>query len=163
MTTPRNPYERLVRRLGRQRWFAWFGRRVLTPVDRLLEDRGVSLTTAGTHFPLCYLTTIGRHTGQPRTVPLLYVAAGEGIAVVASNFGGEHHPAWSHNLDAEPHATVHIGDERRPMVARRATEEEEATLMPEFVDVWPAYEDYAERTDRHIRMFVLEPLGYDDA
>jgi deazaflavin-dependent oxidoreductase (nitroreductase family) len=62
--------------------------------------------------PLLVLTTIGAHSGQPRTAPMMYVADGERLVVIASNMGAEKHPAWFHNLVAHPQVTVEaLGDE----------------------------------------------------
>jgi hypothetical protein len=64
-----NPYAAAVRRLGRTRAFAWVFSRVLPPIDARFSRRRRSLTSLGTDFPLCYLTTTGRRTGEERTVP----------------------------------------------------------------------------------------------
>ena len=67
-----------------------------------LFHRRRSLTSLGTGFPLCYLTTTGRRTGEARTVPLLHVADSERVVLIASNWGRRRHPAWALNLDAQP-------------------------------------------------------------
>ena len=95
-----NPYAGSVRALGRTRAFAWLFSRVLPPIDARFARRRRSLTSLGTDFPLCYLTTTGRRTGEARTVPLLYVADGERVVLIASNWGQPNHPAWALNLDA---------------------------------------------------------------
>jgi deazaflavin-dependent oxidoreductase (nitroreductase family) len=48
------------------------------------------------------LTTTGARTGQQRTLPVIGLADGEALVVIASNFGRRHHPAWYHNLRAHP-------------------------------------------------------------
>ena len=64
-------------------------------------------------LPLCYLTTTGRRTGESRTVPLLHVADGDRIVLIASNWGGRRHPAWALNLDAAPEARVTVNGVER--------------------------------------------------
>ncbi len=153
-----NPYRALLERVGRTRAFAWFGRRVLTPLDLRFRGSRLAPSRLGSDLPLCYLTTIGRRSGQPRTVPLLYVPADDGgVVVVATNFGTAHHPAWSHNLEAAPNAVVEI--DRRPMEvrARRLYGEERERFLREFASMWPAYDTYRQRTDRDVRLYVLEP------
>jgi deazaflavin-dependent oxidoreductase (nitroreductase family) len=148
----------MARRLGTTRAFAWVAPRVLTRADLRLRRRKRTLSGLGTGLDVCYVTTTGRRSGEPRTVPLLYVPAdGDGIVLAATNWGRKAHPAWSGNLDATPAATVAIGGQERPMRARRATEEELARYWPRLVELWPAYDAYRSRAGRDIRVYVLEP------
>ena len=57
-------------------------------------------------IPQLTLTTVGRKSGKERTVQLGYTEDGDDVLVVASNYGGTKHPAWSHNLDANPDAKI---------------------------------------------------------
>ncbi len=152
-----NPYAGTVRTLGRTRAFAWVFSRVLPPIDARFSRRGRSLTSLGTDFPLCYLTTTGRRTGEARIVPLLHVADGERVVLIASNWGRQNHPAWALNLDANHEARVAVDGVERSYRARRATPEEESRYWRDAVAFWPGYDDYRGRARREIRMFVLEP------
>ena len=154
-----NPYAGAVRGLGRRRAVAWVLSRVLPPIDSLFSRRRRSLTSLGTGFPLCYLTTTGRRTGEARTVPLLHVADGDRIALIASNWGRRRHPAWALNLDACPEALVTIDGLERAYTARRATPEERSRYWTEAVHFWPGYDDYRSRAGREIRVFVLDPAA----
>ncbi len=146
--------ERLVERAGHTRWFAAVMKRLIPPVDLLLYRR---FGGRGAGPPTLLLTTVGRKSGRERTVPLSYVRHGDGIAVVASNWGQRHHPAWSENLLANPEAQVRIGREVLEYRARRANPEEKARIWPRFVEMWPAYDTYRTRSGRDIRVFILEP------
>ena len=154
-----NPYAGTVRRLGRTRAFAWIFARVLPPLDARFSRGRRSVTSLGRDFPLCYLTTTGRRTGEQRTVPLLHVADGERVVLIASNWGRRHHPAWALNLDANPAARVAVDGVERSYRARRASTEEEPRYWREAVAFWPGYDDYRHRAGREIRMFVLEPIA----
>ncbi len=154
-----NPYAGTVRALGRTRAFAWLFSRVLPPIDARFARRRRSLTSLGTDFPLCYLTTTGRRTGETRTVPLLYVADGERVVLIASNWGQPNHPAWALNLDANDEARVSIDGVQRSYRSRRATPDEDDRYWREAVAFWPGYDDYRERARREIWVFVLEPAG----
>jgi deazaflavin-dependent oxidoreductase (nitroreductase family) len=154
-----NPYAGFVRALGRTRGFAWVGSRVLHRLDAPFRDRRGSVTTLGTGFPLCYLTVAGRRSGQPRTVPLLHVADGEDVILIASNWGRRQHPAWAANLDAAGRATVTVAGASRDLVARRATPTEFERYWPAALRVWPGYDGYRRRASREVRMYVLEPPG----
>jgi len=153
-----NAYERLLVRIGGTRAFAWFGRRVLTRLDRLLHGSRLAPTRLGTHLPLCLVTTVGRRSGRPHTVPLLGIpTAGDGIVVAATNFGSTRAPAWARNLQACPRVVVEQGGERCEMVARTATAAEAAALWSRLEDVWPHYATYRSRAGRPITLYVLEP------
>ncbi len=107
--------------------------------------------------PLLLLTTIGRKSGQPRTSPLIYLADGDDLVIVASKGGMDHHPLWYTNLVANPDVEVEVGREKRRMRARTANAEEKARLWPKLVKLYPEYQSYQERTEREIPVVVLSP------
>ncbi|MBV8397547.1 MAG: nitroreductase family deazaflavin-dependent oxidoreductase [Acetobacteraceae bacterium] len=108
--------------------------------------------------PVCLLTTKGRKSGLPRTVPLLYLKEGEDLLVVASQGGAPQHPAWYLNLEVEPLAEVEIGRRRIPVAARRVSEDERTELWPRLVNLYPPYNEYQRRTTRLIPVMRLSPI-----
>ncbi len=107
--------------------------------------------------PVLLLTTTGRRSGQPRTAPVLYLADGENLVVVASKGGFSHHPEWFRNLEAQPQVEVEVGSRKQAMTARRASAEEKAALWPRLVAMYPDFADYQARTDREIPVVILQP------
>jgi F420H(2)-dependent quinone reductase len=107
--------------------------------------------------PMLLLDHVGAKSGIARTTPLLYVKDGSDIVLVASKGGNPKHPAWYHNLRANPDATVQIGSERRPVCARVATPEERRRLWPKAVAAYGGYRQYQARTDREIPLVILQP------
>ncbi len=103
------------------------------------------------------LDHIGAKSGAVRTSPLLYIEDGDDLVVVASKGGYPQHPAWFHNLKANPDTVVQVGSKRRAVTARVATPEERARLWPQVVDAYGSYREYQERTDREIPLVILEP------
>ena len=103
------------------------------------------------------LDHVGAKSGTKRTSPLLYVEDGEDVVIVASKGGFPKHPAWFHNLMANPDTTVQIGSEQRAVHARVATPEERERLWPLAVKAYHGYEDYQARTNREIPLVILEP------
>jgi deazaflavin-dependent oxidoreductase (nitroreductase family) len=151
-----------VQWLGHKRWFAALGRR-LVPVDRWILGRVKGRwSIASRHgLPTLLLTTTGKRSGQPRTQPLLYATDGDGIVIVGSNWGQQHHPAWSGNLLADPSATVRLQGEPAPVPVRAtlATGAERDRLWRLLRQVWPAFNTYEQRAGtRQIRIFRLELL-----
>ena len=156
-----NPWSAVVTRLGRQQWFATTFKRIAPHVDRFLGrvTGGRVFMLTGTGRPTLLLTTTGRKSGQPRTVPLLYAEREGAYVVVGSNWGQQHHPAWALNLLAAPEATVMIRG-RAQKVRARVLEGDERELVWTSVltKIWPGYDDYAERSGRDINVFALEPV-----
>ena len=109
--------------------------------------------------PVLLLTSTGRKSGKSRTNPLLYTRAGDGYAVIASKGGADQHPLWYLNLQANPRAEVTVGRKKRHVRARDAEGEERERLWRALADVFPGYDNYAEKTSRQIPVVVLEPVA----
>ena len=108
---------------------------------------------------VCLLTTIGRKSGQPRSVPLIYLRKGDTFVVVASQGGSAKHPAWYLNLRENPEVTIQLGKKTFDLVARTASDAEREELWPELVKVYEDYDTYAAWTDRKIPVVICEPRG----
>jgi deazaflavin-dependent oxidoreductase (nitroreductase family) len=110
-------------------------------------------------MPVLELTTIGRKSGQPRSVMLTSpVREGETWVIVASRGGDDHHPAWFLNLRDNPDVEVsRKGKLKQRMRARVATPEERARLWPQVTTTYKGYAGYQEKTDREIPLVLLEP------
>lgn len=107
--------------------------------------------------PMLLLDHVGARSGTRRTTPLVYVDDSPDVVIVASKGGHPRHPAWYHNLRANPDTVVQIGASRRPVRARVATPEERKRLWPMAVATYAGYRGYQERTKREIPLVVLEP------
>jgi deazaflavin-dependent oxidoreductase (nitroreductase family) len=115
-------------------------------------------TLPGVPGRMLLLDHVGAKSGTKRTSPLLYVEDGEDVVVVASKGGYPKHPAWYHNLIANPDTTVQIGSEHRRVHARVAKPEERERLWALAVRAYRGYEDYQARSKgREIPLVVLEP------
>ena len=103
------------------------------------------------------LTTIGRSSGEARTTPLIYAQDGDRYVIVASKGGAPEHPGWYRNLAKNPDVELQVEDEVFPARARTASGEERERLWRKANEVWPHYDEYAQKTDREIPVVVLEP------
>jgi deazaflavin-dependent oxidoreductase (nitroreductase family) len=117
-------------------------------------------TIPGVPGKMLLLDHVGAKSGTKRTSPLLYIKDGDNVVIVASKGGFPKHPAWFHNLRANPDTTVQIGSEHRPVRAHVATPEERERLWPLCVKAYHGYADYQKRSKgREIPLVVLEPRG----
>jgi deazaflavin-dependent oxidoreductase (nitroreductase family) len=106
--------------------------------------------------PMILITHKGAKTGVERTSPLVYTQDGDDVVIIASMGGAPKHPAWFHNIKANPEVTVEIGDDKYTANAEILTEgperqrlyDQQAALMPNFAE-------YQEKTARVIPVVVL--------
>ncbi len=101
------------------------------------------------------LTTTGRKSGERRTTPLIHRVDGDRYVVVASKGGSPEHPDWFANLSAEPDVEVQVKGETFAVEPTVAEGEERERLWKLMAEVWPDYDDYAQRTDREIPVVIL--------
>ncbi len=109
--------------------------------------------------PLLLLTTIGRKTGLPRTLPLLFIEEGDNIIVVGSRGGLPTEPLWYKNLVAKPECEVQIKRRKLKVNARTASPQEREALWPKLVAHYPDFATYATWTERVIPVVILEPIA----
>jgi deazaflavin-dependent oxidoreductase (nitroreductase family) len=149
---------RAVQRVAGTKTFAAVGSKIFPPLDRLANRlSGGRVILSQALVPSLMLTTTGRKSGQARNSPLATLRSDNGFLVVGSNFGKEHHPAWTGNLLAEPKAIVSFKGETIPVVARLLDSDEKRAVWPQLLRIWPNYDRYVERSGRDIRVFLLEP------
>jgi F420H(2)-dependent quinone reductase len=109
--------------------------------------------------PVCLLTTIGRKSGQPRTVPLVFMRDGSNVVLVASKGGLPENPQWYGNVKANPAVEIEIGKQRSAYRAREANADERAVLWPRLVEMYADFASYQTWTDREIPVVICEPIG----
>lgn len=102
------------------------------------------------------LTTRGRVSGEPLLLPLIYGTDGDRYLVVASKGGAPDHPDWYKNLVANPDVEVQVKADKFRARARTATPDEKPALWSTMASIWPAYDEYQEKTDREIPLVILE-------
>jgi deazaflavin-dependent oxidoreductase (nitroreductase family) len=108
----------------------------------------------GAHLLL--LTTTGATSGQPRLSPLAYLTIDGKMIIIGSYAGADIHPAWVHNLRANPRAHVEVGTEAFDVIARELPPTERDEVFPKVVAVAPGFGDYQAKTSRVIPLFELQ-------
>lgn len=153
---------RVVIGFGGTRLGSWIAR-TLMPLDRkLLMATGGRRTLLGPiGAPILVLETVGRKSGLTRLSPLLYAREGDSVIVAGSNFGQDHHPAWTANLIARPEARIVVGGRTLPVTATLLAGEEARAGWNRMRAVAQVYATYEGRTDRTIRVFRLRVGGAD--
>ena len=109
--------------------------------------------------PTLLLTTTGAKSGKQLQLPLIYGKDGDNYLVVASKGGAPQHPAWYHNLDANPDVAVQVEAEKFKAKARTATAEEKPRLWETMAKIFPNYNEYQQKTTRDIPVVVLERVS----
>jgi len=149
---------RLIKGFGSTRLGSWTIR-TLMPVDRklLVRSNGRRTLLGPIGAPVMLLETTGRKSGRIRVSPLLFARDGDSVVVVGSNFGQDHHPAWTGNLLAHPHAVAVVRGQRIPVTGALLEGDEAEAAYRKMVAIASTYSTYRGRTDRQIRVFRLTP------
>lgn len=119
---------------------------------------GIGLT-----FPTLNLTTTGARSGQPRTATVVYFTDGDDVIAIASSFGRDKHPAWYHNLRAQPEARLEARGRGGRYRAEEVSDEAERERLWALANrVYPGYDDYEARVGpngRRIPILRFSPLA----
>jgi len=105
------------------------------------------------------LTTIGRRTGQERSVILCYLEEGPNLVTMAMNGWAEAELAWWLNLQAHPEASVDLADGRRAVRARAAEGEERSRLWDRWRELNTSLDAEAALRSAETAVVVLEPIA----
>jgi deazaflavin-dependent oxidoreductase (nitroreductase family) len=131
---------------------------VFPAIDRALIPVTRGKLSTGLGQPIVLLHTRGAKSGVERTSPLLATKQGDLVVVIASKAGAVKHPAWYHNVKAQPEVEVTIGGRRVSMRAEIAQGSERDRLWAMACDNYTGYETYQERAgERVIPVVALTP------
>jgi deazaflavin-dependent oxidoreductase (nitroreductase family) len=116
------------------------------------------LTLRDTGLPVIIVTNRGNKTGAIRKTPLMRVADGNNYVLVASKGGAPEHPLWYHNLKADPDVQIRDGAQVFTMQVREVDDPaEKRRLWDIAVAAFPPYQEYQDKTDRVIPVFIAKP------
>ncbi|MBL1079356.1 nitroreductase family deazaflavin-dependent oxidoreductase [Nocardia sp. 2] len=101
------------------------------------------------------ITTTGARSGRQITNPLVFLPDGERIVLIASNGGADKHPAWYHNLRANPELVVELGTETYLGKAEFIDEPERGRLYDRMVEIMPQFDGYRTGTTRQIPVVAV--------
>lgn len=138
------------------------GEYALSP-EGFVRDMTVKILETGTTDnvdwggrPVILLTVRGAKSGKLRRVPLMRVEHAGAFALVASDGGAPTHPAWYHNLKAEPLVELQDGTETYDYRARELIGSERTIWWERAVAAYPVYAELERKTTRVIPVLKLE-------
>ncbi len=112
-------------------------------------------------YGMMRLTTIGRRSGQERSVILGYFDDGPNLVTMAMNGWDPREPAWWLNLQAHPEASVELAGGRRKVTGRAAKKAERSRLWDRWRELDKNLDGYAARRPGETAVVVLEPITAD--
>ena len=111
-------------------------------------------------LPVIIVTNKGRKTGATRKTPLMKVADGRNYVLIASRGGAPKHPLWYHNLKADPNVEIRDESKVHAMRVREVVDSVERLRLWEIaVQAYPPYQDYQDKTQRVIPVFIAETIN----
>ena len=103
------------------------------------------------------LTTTGARSGRERTIPLAFFDRDGRILVIASKGGALTHPAWFHNLVANPDVVAEFGGDPQPSTAVVLDGDDRDEVFAWVAAQNKTFAKYQSRTDRTIPVVELVP------
>src|SRR5215217_2186888 len=139
---------------------AWWFVNVANRVDKHLVPATNGRISSAPGQQVLVVESVGAKSGQARRIPLVYVTDADAVVLIASKGGAPKHPAWYHNLKANPDVEVWAKGRSGRYRAREAEGEERERLWAKAVDYYAGYDTYQARTGgRRIPVMVLEPVS----
>ena len=118
--------------------------------------KGTTLRETG--LPVIIVTHVGRKTKAIRKTPLMKVVDGSSYILVASQGGAPKHPVWYHNFKENSEVEIRDEDKLFDMTVREVSDPKERNKLWKIaVDAYPPYQEYQEKTERMIPVFIAEP------
>jgi len=106
------------------------------------------------------LTTTGANSSEKREAPLVYSRDGDDIVIVASMGGAPRHPAWYHNIVANPRVTVEVDGAKIETDARITEGDERRRRYDKHAELHPGFIEYEAKTGgRVIPVIVLRRVA----
>ncbi|MBT8202071.1 MAG: nitroreductase family deazaflavin-dependent oxidoreductase [Acidimicrobiia bacterium] len=99
----------------------------------------------------------GAKSGKSRETPLMFLNGDGGYLVCGSMAGAPKHPAWYHNLKANPDAVITVDRREVPVRARELEGKERSTAWERFTRQNDRWEQYQSKTERTLPLLLLEP------
>jgi F420H(2)-dependent quinone reductase len=139
---------------------SWFFLNVANPVDKRLIPATNGWLSLAPGMPLLVMENRGAKSGALRRTPLLYSRDGDDIVLIASNGGSPRHPAWFHNVKANPDVKLFLRGRTGTYRARIVEGAERERLWRIATELNPGFDIYKGRaSNRQIPIVALSPAA----
>jgi deazaflavin-dependent oxidoreductase (nitroreductase family) len=143
---------------ARQRPVTWFLVNIGNKIDPYLMRASGGRVRSTLNAPTVLLTHTGAKSGKKRTTPLAYFSDGDDVILIASRGGHRDHPAWYHNVRANPEVELWTKGGGGRYRAKEAEGKERQRLWDLATAFYPGFARYQERAgDRRIPVIVCTP------
>lgn len=161
-----NWFQSFMQKVASTRPGSWFYSKVLHHFDRVtlkLTNNWTTFSGFLSGLPIVMLTTTGAKSGLPRTIPLIAIPDTENagsLAIIASNWGQKHYPAWYYNVKANSAVNGEVRGVSQAYDAQEVTGDEYTRLWEYAKQTYIGYPLYKKRAGgRHIPVILLTPLA----
>jgi len=141
----RNQFQRVLEKFAASRPGSWFYLHIGNPIDRRLLPATNGRISLSLGVPVLCLEVRGAKSGQIRRTPLLFFELGDELAIVASATGRPRHPAWYHNVRANPEVKIYAPGGRSDIYTARVVGADERERFwqaaRDFYSGFDVYED----------------------
>ena len=156
--TQKGPWLSMLGWAARQRPVTWFLVNVGNKIDPYLMRATGGRVKSTISAPTVLLTHTGAKSGKKRTTPLAYFTNGDDVILIASRGGSRNHPAWYHNVTANPQVELWTKGGGGRYRAAEAQGKERQRLWALATGFYPGFARYQERAgDRQIPVVVCTP------
>lgn len=164
-----NIFQNAVMAFARTTPGAWLFSKIGHELDRLsfqLSGNKITVTSWMAGMPMVMVDVIGRKSGNHYLVPLVAIQPPENketFALIASNWGQKHYPAWYFNLLAQGEAEATIeGQETQRYQIHEAKDSEYQVWWERATKMLPNYSFYKKRIAgaRPIPILILRKLKH---
>ncbi len=128
-------------------------------IDQFRANHGTVVEGLFKGAPMLLLTTHGARSGKAHVTPLTYTRNGDQYVVLASKLGAPEHPAWYHDLVANPVVTVEVGPECFQARASVVKGSERDSLFDAHATIMPNFAEYQRNTTRIIPVVILDRIS----
>ena len=143
---------------ARQRPVTWFLVNIGNKIDPYLMRATGGRVKSTISAPTVLLTHTGARSGKRRATPLAYFTDGDNVILIASRGGHREHPAWYHNVIANPEVELWTKGGGGRYRAEEAEGTERQRLWDLATGFCPGFARYQERAgERRIPVIVCTP------
>ena len=158
---PRSAFSRAYAAFSATRLGRFISAKVAWRIDPYLLRLTQGRFGMGLVLPTALLETTGAKSGTRRRNAVIYFHDGDRVTIIASKAGHENHPAWFHNLRAQPDVAFGGVPMRATIIRSEAERERLWALADRVFAPYATYRRDAAKANRTIPIVQLTPREPD--